>query len=293
MKLIQSFWSKPFFDEEHQDDFRYRHFGGFPNAFLFYACWTYSCLSIKEYYPNLHLVTDDRGLEIFRDTLQLPYESFSTDLNELNNYPKSLWALGKLYTYRIQETPFCHIDGDVFFFGQVLDSIVDKDFFCQSFDFDEALYVSVQNQVKTHFDVIPKAFETDSFEDIRLINAGVIGGHDLPFFKEYANTAFQLIDQNIDKIHLINTGSFNLYFEQFLMSNMIHQSHREMGLLFPDPITTDLLISRFHSLPNESQYVHLANTLKRETIFLEQVVSRFQAEYPEYFDHFSNIKGLF
>jgi hypothetical protein len=284
MKLIHSYWSKPFFDQDLKYDFRFRHFGGFPEAFLFYAAWSYSCLSIAKHYPNLHLITDDRGLEIFRDILKLPYAHFSTEMNEMNSYPKSMWALGKLHAYRIQETPFCHIDGDVFFFGNVLDPILHGDIFCQSFDYNEVLYQKIHKDVHDNFEHVPEDFSADLSEEIRLINAGVIGGHDLNFFKYYCSKAFQLIDSNLDKLEERSRVNLNLYCEQFLFSNLLKKQQREVHFLFPEKLQSEYALTKFHQVPEHSQYIHLASTLKRFPKFLEQVVIRLRMEFPEYYD---------
>lgn len=284
MKLIHSYWSKPFFDQDNETDYRFRHFGGFPEAFLFYAAWSYSCLSIQKYYPNLHLITDDRGLEIFRDILKLPYASFSTEMNAMNSYPKSMWALGKLHAYRIQEEPFCHIDGDVFFFGKVLDPVLDAKILAQSFDYNEILYQAIHADVHDNFNKVPEEYQADLSEKIKLINAGVIGGHDLKFYQNYCAKAFELIDNNLDKLEDKKRVNLNLYCEQFLFSNLVKQQERDIQFLFPKMLKSEYDLTEFHMAPEHSQYVHLASTLKRFPEFLEQVVIRLYLEFPEYYD---------
>lgn len=49
------------------------------------------------------------------DDLKLPYTKVHVVLDELNDYHKNLWAIGKIRTYQLQEEPFIHIDGDVLF----------------------------------------------------------------------------------------------------------------------------------------------------------------------------------
>lgn len=282
MKFVQSFWSKPIFDFEHQNNWNFRHHGGFPNAFLFYCAWVYSCLSIKKYYPNLHLVTDDYGIHIFKEVLQLPYVSFSKALNDLNGYNEGAWALGKLYTYKLQKEPFCHIDGDVFLFGPVLDQIIDHPIFCQSFDYDMGQYAEIHPYVHENFRKVPAEFQLGESEKLKLINAGVIGGHDLDVFQRYTTKAFELIDNNQDKIGAINGGIFNLYYEQFLLSNIIFRNNFKVASLYEEP-DSDINFAAFHNIPNTSQYIHLISHLKMSTAYMEQVVARLQLEFPEYY----------
>tara|TARA_R110002020_G_scaffold63170_1_gene168625 strand:+ start:24728 stop:25612 length:885 start_codon:yes stop_codon:yes gene_type:complete len=288
MKFVQSFWSKPFDDALNQDNWNYRHNGGFPSAYLFYCSWTYSCLSIKKYYPNLHLITDSKGLYFFKEILGLPYVSFSDGLNALDDYHGGLWALGKLHTYRTQQEPFCHIDGDVFIFGPILDSILDSPVFCQSFDIDTDQYKEIHPYVHSHFKNVPIEFRADLNGDMKLLNAGIIGGHDLPLFQAYTEKAFALIDQNMEKLDGMNTGLFNLYYEQFLLSNMLEKKSISISPLFPKS-SAEPNFAAFHDVPQKARYIHLISHLKKSTEFLEQVVARLYLEFPDYYNRLQEV----
>jgi hypothetical protein len=48
------------------------------------------------------------------DQLGLSFGEVSTALDDLDNTDPRLWALGKLMTYSMQESPFVHLDTDVF-----------------------------------------------------------------------------------------------------------------------------------------------------------------------------------
>ncbi len=297
MNFIQSFWSKPIFDIEHRNSWNFRHDGGFPNAFLFYSAWVYSCLSIKRYYPNLQLVTDDYGMAIFRDALRLPYVKFSNALNDLNDYHKGAWALGKLYTYQLQKEPFCHIDGDVFLFGPVLDKILKAPVFAQSFDLDMKVYSEIHPYVNENFRKVPDEFQLEELKgprQLKLINAGVIGGNELEVFQRYTSRAFELVDNNQDKIGGINGGIFNLYYEQFLLSNIVYRYNVDLVTLYEEA-DSEIDFAAFHKIPHDAAYVHLLSHLKLSTAFLEQVVARLQLEFPEYYHRllqFSNEHSL-
>lgn len=284
MKFVQSFWSKPFFDDTFKNNWNFRHHGGFPNPFLFYCAWTYSCLSIKKYYPDLHLITDDKGLEIFKDALKLPYASFSDSLNDLEDYHKGAWALGKLYTYRLQKEPFCHLDGDVFLFGKVLDPVLKSPLFCQSYDHDQYQYSEIHPYIHQHFENVPTAFEAELSDTIKYVNVGIIGGSAIDFFQEYTSKAFELIDENQDKLDDINTGLFNLYYEQFLLSNMLSVRKLAFASLYPKPNDGNAYnFAAFHHIPHKSQYIHLISHLKKTSEYLEQIVARLRLEFPDYY----------
>ncbi|AWX46128.1 hypothetical protein HME9304_03160 [Flagellimonas maritima] len=294
MRFVQSFWSKPIFDVEHQNNWKFRYDGGFPNSFLFYCAWTYSCLSIRKYYPNLHLVTDDYGIYLFKDVLQLPYLSFSNALNDIKDYNEGAWALGKLYTYQLQKEPFCHIDGDVFLFGSVLDPILQAPVFCQSFNYDFGQYAEIHPYILEHFKNVPKEFTIQNEKNFKLINAGIIGGNDLKTIQLYTSKAFELIDNNTDKISDMHGSIFNLYYEQFLLSNIIAHKGIEVATLFNKP-DGELDLAAFHGIPHQTQYVHLLSHLKLSTAYMEQIVVRLRLEYPEHYERllkFSNEHSL-
>ncbi len=284
MKFIQSFWSKPLLSQEHKDNRLFRFKGGFPSNFLFLCAWTYSCLTIKKYYGNLHLVTDSYGIEIFKNILDLPYTSFSEVLDNLEGYHEGFWALGKLYTYQLQEEPFCHIDGDVFVFGDVFRDLLDKPVFCQSYDYNSEQYSEIHPYVHENFDKVPKAFEADLTTKIKFLNVGVIGGSDIDLFQKYTHAAFQLIDANQEKVASINVSLLNLYYEQFLLSNIIANEGISVDSLYklPDNEAKNKFVD-FVGIPNRSKYIHLISGFKRSTKYMEQVVMRLMLEYPEYY----------
>lgn len=285
MRFVQSYWSKPLHDVAHRHNWTFRHQGGFPAAYFFYAAWMYSCLSISKYYPNLHLVTDSEGLRIFRDVLGLPYQSFSDALNRLQHYPKSLWALGKMEAYRLQNEPFCHIDGDVFLFGPVLDPVLEAPLFFQSYDYNGQQYAEIHPYVQERFEQVPRAFDARLASRRKYYNVGVIGGQDLNLYRDYTQAAFALIDHNLDRLHdLRNSGLFNLYYEQFLLSSMIDDRGLEARTLYPEPDEANRYnFAAWHQIPQGSSYVHLVSHLKKSTEFLEQLIARLQTEYPVYY----------
>jgi len=290
MKFVQSFWSKPFLDISKEHNMNFRHHGGFRSTFLFLCAWTYSCLSIKKYHSNLHIVTDDFGIDLLKYKLRLPYVTFSNALNDLDDYHSGLWALGKLYTYQLQTTPFCHLDGDVFLFGSLPDTLLKESFFCQSFDQNQEQYKEIHPYVHKHFTNVPPAFNADLSDDIKLINAGIIGGHSVDLFQRYTQNVFEFVDHNQDKLDTINSGLLNLYYEQFLISNMIAQNDISFSSLYPESDSiAHYDFGAFHHIPLKSKYVHLISTLKKNTRLIEQLVARLQLEYPEYYKQLTQL----
>ena len=95
MKIVQSFWTKPFLSGG-KGMAGTRLNGGWPEKKFNYFSWALSCLQLRKYYDNVQLVTDDLGKELLIEKMQLPYSSVTTDLNQLDKYNANLWALGKI-----------------------------------------------------------------------------------------------------------------------------------------------------------------------------------------------------
>ena len=292
MRFLQSFWSKPLLSDQYTDNRLFRFNGGFPNHFFFLCAWTYSCLTIKKYYPNLHLVTDSPGIRIFKDILDLPYASFSNALDDLTGYHEGFWAVGKLRTYQLQNAPFCHIDGDVFLFGKVLDSLLEQRLFCQSYDYNNTQYSEIHPYVHENFKEVDKAFQADLEKKIKFLNVGILGGTDIGLFQDYTKAAMKLIDANQNSVADINVSLLNLYYEQFLLSNITANRNIPFACLYPladDEVNNNFV--DFTGIPIRSQYIHLISAFKRSSQFMEQVVVRLLLEYPSYYQRILNYKA--
>ena len=98
MKIIQSYWSKPY--RRVNNGF----YGGWYSKIFHYMSCAISCLKLSEFYP-VELVTDKKGKRLLIDKLGLPYTSASDDL-EYIDYPEDLWAAGKIVAYSKQNEPF-------------------------------------------------------------------------------------------------------------------------------------------------------------------------------------------
>ncbi len=71
MKIVHSYWSKPNLIQKKAS----QNLGGWTHRAFNYMSWALSCLKFKEFYPNIELVTDQKGKELLIDRLGLPYTS--------------------------------------------------------------------------------------------------------------------------------------------------------------------------------------------------------------------------
>ena len=61
------------------------------------------------------------------------------------------------------------------------------------------------NEIMNYLDLIPDCIRKDYFENKVLsnINAGLLGGTELSFFREYADIAFEFVNRNLKNLDKI------------------------------------------------------------------------------------------
>ncbi|WP_276855556.1 DUF6734 family protein [Bacteroides fluxus] len=104
-KIVQSYWSKAYKNSPNSGwAFRETH----------YMSWALSCLQLKQFYDEIELITDSEGADLLINKLHLPYTSYLTTLDKLNDENPAIWTLGKIAAYEMQQEPFIHVDGDIY-----------------------------------------------------------------------------------------------------------------------------------------------------------------------------------
>lgn len=285
MKIIQSFWSKPYLKTNEDETARFK--GGWHNAnFFLYSCLL-SCLKFKEHYGNVELFTDNYGKKLLVDTLDLPYTEVNTSLETLQNYPPELWALGKILTYSLQNEPFLHADTDVFIWKKLPENFTNGALFAQSIEHNFPKYKEVLDIIQRDFKNIPPVLfqKYQSTGIIEAFNAGVIGGQNTDFFKDLSHLVFGLIDANLDQINQISVGDFNMVFEQMLGLNLAREKGLEVKFLkhTMDAAFTEAM--KFHIVPAKEYYIHTVGYAKKSLQVCEQIQARLQYEYPKQFEY--------
>jgi hypothetical protein len=284
MKVIQSFWSKPFFKEN--DDLNARFKGGWLNAnFFFYSCML-SCLKFKQNYEEVSLYTDDLGKKLLIDKLEIPYSKVHLELNKLQDYPAELWALGKVLTYSLQEKPFIHVDTDVFIWNRLPVDFLNADLFAQNLEYNFPKYKEVLEIVLSEFkditeDLFPIYLKT---KNVYAYNAGIIGGSSLDFFKEFKSKVFDIVDANLDKLHLIDIGVFNMVYEQMLGFELAKQKNLDIKFLKFEMNEAFTNVMKFHLVPLKESYIHTVGYAKKSPEMCEQLKYRLRYEFPEEYD---------
>ena len=289
MKIIQSFWTLPSIKREelnHSD----RNIGGWSHRKFNYMSWALSCLQLRNHYDQVELVTDHRGKKLLIDQLELPYTSVQVVLDELNGYHPDLWALGKIYAYGLQEEPFLHLDGDIYLWHRLGATFETSSLVAQNQESDFSYYREVYQKVKAHFTYIPEAIEKQGDNGNMVgINAGILGGTDVAFIREYAGKVFEFVNQNREVLHQVDIGLFNTFFEQYFFQCLVQE--KGLNVSFYKSGINDKFdgLAEFTGVPEKVRYIHPVGTYKKMPEIGRHVANRLRADYPGYYYKIENL----
>ncbi len=294
MKIIQSFWSKPYLKNIETNGIDGGQKANFLTKNLFLASRALSMLNLQRHFDEVVLITDDYGKRLLVDYLNLPYTAVSTALNDLQDYDPDLQAVEKIYTYSIQKEPFIHVDGDVFFWGTPDEDIMNAPLICQhKKSIEERLLHGIEN-VCSNLDHIPSemlAYQ-DHMDALKMLDSGIFGGSDLDFIKRFTTKAFELIDKNDHHSLDINIKHFNTVFLQYLCSCMVHKENRKLSDWSDYNISENFTeLTNYFTLPDKVSYTHLIAFYKKQIINMEQIVLNLMHEYPDYYNYFLTLFG--
>jgi len=284
MKIVQSFWSKPALAGPQA------HRSGWPDKRYNYFSWALSALQFKKYYNEVELVTDEAGYELLIDKMKLPYTSVQVALDRLNGYDKDLYAIGKLYAYSLQDSPFIHADGDVFIWEKFPGELETSDLICQNKERGEdysRLYYNIYLDMLRNYRFCPPVLERSIQRNgtVIAVNAGILGGQQWAFFRDYAMAAFEFIDGNADFLGRVNLRVANIVFEQFLFHALAEEKGFSVGAYNADFVSFWNDIADYTGVPCRTKYIHTIGALKKEKHIAHSLEYRLQHDYPCYYYH--------
>lgn len=290
VKIVQSFWSKPFMKKGKGFTLD-RKTGGFLDKKYYYFSCALSCLQLKKFYDHVELITDSYGKHTLIELIGLPYDTVRCDLDELVDYHEDLWALGKLKAYQLQKDSFLHVDNDIFIYRKFPEQILNSGLVAQNFDYDiptgviEAMEVAYENLA-----YFPKTMNSYP-ETIAMYNAGILGGSDVDFFQDFTKEAFQFIHRNYNYLERINVGAFNIIFEQYLFYSLAIDLKKEVNCLLENMDKDFIGLADFRKIPTRIDFMHLIGKYKQYELISKQLESRLMIDYPEtYFKIMSLLK---
>lgn len=281
MKVIQSFWTAKQSTVENC-------FGW--NSPRFHAIsWALSSIQLSKFY-DVELYTDQLGKKFLIDQLNLPYKKVHIVLDELNCFSKDFWAIPKIKSYFLQNTPFLHVDGDVFIWKKFPEDLLKADIISQNLEITTDYYKSMWNEISPYLRFIPKEMQNYiSLENNFACNMGVFGGNDIEFIHKYSKKSFEFAEKNLSLTEKKEGGNFNIFFEQVLLFEMMHMERKKSNYIFNE-ISKDndyIGFGDFDKVPFNKTYLHLLGFYKRAFPVCKLMETYFIANYPKFFKKIS------
>lgn len=291
MKIIQTFLDYSESRQMQSELQENRNFGGWPSQRYHYMAWALSCLRFRQLYNEVELYTNSPGEDILIHKLELPYTKVHNCMDRLNSFPPMLWALPKIYTYSLQDSPFIHADGDVFLWRKLSPELESASLLAQSPEINHSYYKFGLEYIQHQSTDIPKEFIIDTSKDpIISLNAGIIGGNDISFFQEYARKALSYVTKNTVLFgESKETGRLNSIIEQYLFCRMAADQKKEIKYLF-DHISDDFHeVVNSHHVPFRQTYLHLVGKAKRSEISCNMIAHSLKKEFPDKYQIIDNL----
>jgi hypothetical protein len=297
MRAVWSFWSKPYrLGRGHQWSSDKHHLLG----------WVLSTQTARKHYRPTALYTDDAGARLLVDGAGLEFDEVHTILNALSDHDPSWWALGKLYAYQQQDSPFVHLDSDVFLWKRLRDDLESAPVCAQhpeEFIPGRSYYRpdAFENAVDQVWDgwLPPEwVWYRRSGLPSRGESCGILGGTRVDFLRHYAGRAIRLIEHPGNQAAwalLSDRVSHNVLFEQYLLSACVeHHRHH------PDSPYHDIQIEYVfpsaghafnHHAAHEAGYTHLIAGSKRNPKITKALEARVAADHPESYERCSRFSA--
>jgi len=274
MRAVWSFWSEPF---------RRGEGSGWLTPSHAYLSWVLSVECARRHYPDTMLVTDDAGAELLVGKLGLKFTQVSLELNRLKDRDPDWWAIGKLYAYRMQKTPFVHLDGDVFLWKRLPRVLEAAPVFAQSpeqFDPDNPDHYYPARAVEQSVAWLPAEWHRyTAGPGIRRASCcGILGGTRTDRIRDYADLGIRIAEDSRNAAGWAtwgNKGLCNVLIEQMLLDAVLTDRGERVAHLFPheaDPYNPEKAAA--------AGYTHLISSAKRSPELMADLEARVRADFP-------------
>lgn len=288
MKIVQSLWTKPLLNRK--DGSYSRSNGGWLSEKDYLLALSYSSLKLKRHYPDVELVTDKKGKELLIDMLGLPYSDCHICLDQFNNLSPLMWVVPKVFSYSVVDTPFLHVDNDVFIWGRFPRHIEVAELAVQNMEVNFDFYYDALDYVK-NFRHLPKyiASYKGRNDSVTSVNAGIIGGSDYDFYQEYISEVLEFLKMNKDFLNDNQVGKLTVIIDQFFFYSLALEKNKKITPLI-DTVSPDYLEAlAFYKTPILSKFIHAVGGAKKDPLVSELVSQYLRYEFPEVYNTIEKI----
>lgn len=253
--------------------------------------WCLSSNLLAKFY-DVELYTDKVGYDLLIGKLKLPYSKVHLVMDDLNEYHNDLWALSKIYAYSLQKEPFLHIDGDVFIWEKFSDKLMQGNLISQNLEFATDYYEKIMVELEKELSYFPNEILLDRKKNnsIYAYNAGIFGGHNIDFYKNYTTKSFEFVDKNLNDLANINITNFNIFFEQYLFYCLAKE--QKVECYFNEVIEDNGYkgFGNFEDVPFDKTFLHLLGVFKRDSSTCRKMSQKLLSEFPQ---DYINVLNLF
>lgn len=288
MRAVWSFWSKPF---RTGTSWPWRE----PIHHL--LAWGLSVRLAGSHYPDTMLVTDTPGRALLVDALGLRFSEVSTALDALEDADPTFWMAGKLLAYTLQDSPFVHLDTDVFLWRPLPAAVATAPVFAQHKDVFQVTDYSGPRVIEDAFAraglTLPAEwqwFRSHQARHYHEANCGILGGTSPGFFRHYAQLAMDLA---LNPAHAGAWASvpflvgLNPTVEQFVLSACVDYHRFDPGSDHRGGYIRYLFPSAAHAWDPEyarrAGYTHLLGPAKQHPETTTRLVERVRSEDPAFY----------
>jgi hypothetical protein len=240
---------------------------------------------LKSKFGKATLYTDTQGADLLIGKLDLPYTDVVLSLNNWKDEFGDVWVLKKMMTYSQQSTPFIHVDSDAYLFAELSEVEHNAEILAQNMEFDHPYYLEAVNGIKTNFLYIPKFAGNRPGEKIWAVNAGLVGGNNVNFFKLLFEEAIIFLRRNRRKLGKISGLALNTYIEQYMLKQLADSLNLKIKTIVDRDIgpSFDYHLHNFAGLPCGERFLHVLS-YKRNPTICEFISQRLFLEAPQLYE---------
>jgi len=153
--------------------------------------WSMSSHLLRQRFRTTRFVTSTAGKKMLVDKLGLQFDDVTIAFDDMPSAFDDFWAFSKLMAEAMQTEPFMHIDEDVFLWEDLPVDIFQAPVIVQSY---EPLLAEIYHltDIEQKLKYLPPAWAYGR-KLTNAICAGVVGGTDLEFFRDYVQQATEFV----------------------------------------------------------------------------------------------------
>lgn len=278
MKYIHSLWSDPYKKYENGlFEFNSQSFA--TRNFIYFFL---SALLIKKLGHTIDLYCDKESYELYSN---IPYDNINIVNFNDDNIDPQYWIWSKIKTQKLINEPYIHIDGDVFFFEDIIkNNLKNEKFIVQSIENEETMKWCFFDTYLKDINIIASIISDKNIEwykyGMQAYNCGVIGFNDMSLKNIYI-TKMEEILKNLDvSSKLYRYNPIFMVIEQAMLYYLMKENNEKPFevLKYEDIIKFDC---DYDLLGKKMGYAHLLGHVKDKPETAKKVKNKLFKLFPE------------